>query len=284
MLRVLHHYAHALESRLFQLQEMSLLRAEGVRFERGFYLDVWKSPGRTEDWVNLARFLKPTETVFLVDVGANVGDFTAGFLSFYKEGKSVCFEPVGTTFEKLKKRFDGDVRVAMHRCALSDADGTGTIFLHEDNTLCTLSRYTDEVNAFYKTVTKPSEVTPCKRMDSFGFERNGAKLLVKIDVQGFEVEVIRGALNTLKMAEVVLLECSFANEYAGKEPSFAPICAMLKDCDLYPIIFQDFGRSLSNYAFERDVIFVKRELLEEIWFHKGGSGQAIAAPNESVGV
>ncbi len=271
MLRTLHHYAHALESRLFQLQELSLLRAEGVHFDKRFYRNLWKSPGQTEDWVNLARFLNPSEKVFLIDVGANVGNFTAEFLSLYKIGKSVCFEPVQATFEQLANRFSADVRVVTHRCALSDADGVGTIFLHADTTLCSLAQYTEEANAFYKTVTQPLETTPCKRLDSFVFDRSGAKLLVKIDVQGFEMEVIRGALNTLKMAEVVLLECSFANEYAEKEPSFAPICAMLRDCDLYPIVFQDFGRSLSNYAFERDVLFVKRELLDKIWFHRVGS-------------
>lgn len=272
MLRLFHHYAHALESRLFQLHELSLLRNQGVRFDHGFYRNVWASPGRTEDWVNLARFLKPSEKVLLIDVGANVGDFTGEFLSIYGQGKSVCFEPVQSTFDHLVKRYSGEERVELHRCALSDADGDGAIFLHADSTLCTLTQYTDQANTFYKTTTQPSESTPCRRLDSFLFDRRGAKLLVKIDVQGFETEVIRGALQTLQGADVVLLECSFANEYAGKEPSFAPSCAMLKNCDLYPVIFQDYGRSLSNYAFERDVIFVKRELLDKIWFR--GNGQA----------
>ena len=271
MLRMLHHYVHALESRLFQMQELSLLRADGVHFDRHFYRELLMSPGKTEDWVNLARFLNPSEKVFLIDIGANVGDFTAAFLSVYKEGKSVCFEPVEATFEQLTKRFRAETRVATNRCALSDADGVGTIFLHADNTLCTLTQYTEEANAFYKTSSEPSEKTPCRRLDGFAFDRGDARLFVKIDVQGFEIEVIRGALNTLKAAELVLIECSFADEYAEKEPSFAPICAMLRDCDLYPIVFQDFGRSLSNYAFERDVLFVKRELLGKIWFRKAVS-------------
>jgi FkbM family methyltransferase len=271
MLRMLHHYVHALESRLFQMQELSLLRADGVRFDRHFYRDLCMSPGKTEDWVNLARFLNPSEKVLLIDVGANIGDFTAAFLSLYKEGKSVCFEPVEATFEQLTRRFLADRRVATNRCALSDTDGVGTMFLHADNTLCTMAQYTEEANAFYNTASEPSEKIPCRRLDGFVFDPSGAKLFVKIDVQGFEIEVIRGALNTLKMAELVLIECSFANEYAEKEPSFAPICAMLRGCDLYPIVFQDFGRSLSNYAFERDVLFVKRELLDKIWFRKNGS-------------
>jgi FkbM family methyltransferase len=276
MLRMFHHYAHALETRFFQLHELRMLRRQGVRFDKRFYRDVLRSPGRTEDWVNLARFLRPSEKVLLIDIGANVGDFTAEFLEIYREGKSVCFEPVQSTFELLSQRLSPDDRVRLNRCALSDVDGTGVIFLHSDNTLCTLAEYTEEANTFYKTVTQPSEDTLCKRLDNFVFDKAGAKLLVKIDVQGFELEVIRGGVNTLKMADIVLLECSFANEYTGKEPSFAPSCAMLKDCGLYPVVFQDYGRSLSNYAFERDVIFVKRALLDRIWFRTSDTGDHVS--------
>jgi FkbM family methyltransferase len=242
------------------------MRREGIDFDKGFYRPVWRTPGWSEDWVNLARFLRLDEKVLLIDIGANVGDFTAEFLSLYKDSRSVCFEPVPATFDRLAKRFSADARVAMHPCALSDVDGRATIYIHEDNTLCTLGEYTEEANAFYQTATPRSEDIACARLDSFEFEQDGGKLLVKIDVQGFEGEVIRGGMDTIKLADAVLLECSFADEYAGKEPSFSSSCAKLKECGLYPIVFQDFGRALSNYAYERDVLFVKRALLDKIWF------------------
>ena len=226
MLRMLHHYAHAIETRLFQLYEISMLRAQGVSFDRDFYWKILQSPGQTEDWVNLARFLGPAEEVFLVDIGANVGDFTAAFLAQYKLGSSVCFEPVQSTFESLTRRFAGNKRVVTHRCALSDAEGEVTIHLHADNTLNTLTQFTEAANVFYQTETLPTESTPCKRLDSFALDKasdlDNAKLLVKIDVQGLETEVIRGGLSTLKKADVVLLECSFADEYQSKEPSVCP--------------------------------------------------------------
>jgi FkbM family methyltransferase len=262
-----HRYAHALEKRLFQLSEISTLGlgARALR-SRAFMRRVWQSPSDTEDWVNLARFLKPSENVLLLDVGANVGEFAAGFLAIYPHSRAICFEPVNKNLSQLKKRFAGNPRVDVHHCALADRNGKAEINVHDNGALCSFIPYTEEANDVYRSGAATSEGTECRSLDSFGIKESVAKLLVKIDVQGFEIEVLRGGMATLKSADAVLLECSFANEYQEREPSFAPACALLRDCDLYPIVFQDFGRRASNYAFERDVLFVKRSLLQNIWF------------------
>ena len=78
----LFHYAHALETRFFQLFELSILRREGIDLGPRFNKRIWKNPAQTEDWVNLARFLRPTETVLLLDVGANVGTSLQSSLQF----------------------------------------------------------------------------------------------------------------------------------------------------------------------------------------------------------
>lgn len=50
-----------------------------------------------------------------------------------------------------------------------------------------------------------------------------------------------------------------------KKPSFSAVTCRLEEAGLYPIIFQDFGRTISPYAFERDVIYVKRSLPNNIF-------------------
>jgi FkbM family methyltransferase len=255
----------------FSSLSFSFLRREGVDFGSHFGKRVWKNPAQTEDWVNLARFLRPSEAVFLLDIGANVGNFTSEFLAIYKNSRSVCFEPVRSTHAQLAERFAKDPRVETHRCAVSDFDGKAEMHLEEDSTLCSLAEYTEDANAAYRTETVRLEQIECRRLDSFPYRRGAELLFVKIDVQGFEIEAIRGAMQTLAGADAVQLECSFADEYKGKEPSFSLACALLRECNLYPIVFQDFGRLLSNYAFERDVLFVKRELLAKIWIRSQAS-------------
>jgi len=64
---------------------------------------------------------------------------------------------------------------------------------------------------------------------------------------------------------LALCELSFTTEYQDLDPSFSLATKLFHDSGLFPIIFQDYGRTLSPYSWERDVIFVKKELLNNIW-------------------
>ena len=102
-------------------------------------------------------------------------------------------------------------------------------------------------------------------MDNLNFDFNNQSVL-KVDVQGFEVEVLKGALNSLVKFDLIIIECSFVSEYLETEPSFSEIVKILRINNFFPLIFQNFSKSISNYAFERDVIFVKKNLLNKIFY------------------
>ena len=103
------------------------------------------------------------------------------------------------------------------------------------------------------------------KLDDLDFKFHNQSVL-KIDVQGFELEVLKGALNSLKIFDLIIIECSFVKEYIDSEPTFSDIVVLLKKINFYPIIFQHYGKTLSSHPFERDVIFVKKNLLNKIFF------------------
>ncbi len=263
------HYAHAIEGRLFQRLEWSLLRKAGVPVSDWVGREIWRRPGESEDWVNLARFIHPAEPVYLIDVGANVGDFTARAMQEYPNLRAACFEPAASNFEKLKKRFGNQSAVALHRVAASDEDTTATMFVGRSNTLFSLEKYGGEANNAYGIADgsdAETETIDCRRLDGFKLEPGERTVLLKVDVQGHEEKALDGALEVLPTVDVAIIECSFANEYEGIPPSFAGVTRRLAAAGLYPVIFQDYGREWSGYAFERDVIFVRERLLKNIWY------------------
>ncbi|MCX7121779.1 MAG: FkbM family methyltransferase [Gammaproteobacteria bacterium] len=115
------------------------------------------------------------------------------------------------------------------------------------------------------------ETVQCKTLDSFDIKKSSKKLCIKIDVEGHDIEVFEGASELLKHADVVIAEVNFINmnlDESGKrkKPSFSTLCTLCEKENLYPIILHTFGDQISNYAFRRDVIFVKEGLLDNVIF------------------
>jgi hypothetical protein len=92
--------------------------------------------------------------------------------------------------------------------------------------------------------------------------------IIKIDAQGHELEIIEGGLITISRASIVLLECSFAKQYKNKEHTFSRCAYLLNKIDFHPIIFQPrhAGNILSMHAIERNVIFVKKNFLQKVYY------------------
>jgi hypothetical protein len=102
----------------------------------------------------------------------------------------------------------------------------------------------------------------CKK---FSQQKN---FIIKIDAQGHELEIIEGGLITISRASIVLLECSFAKQYKNKEHTFSKCAHLLNKIDFHPIIFQPrhAGNIQSMHAIERNVIFVKKDLLQKVYY------------------
>ena len=116
------------------------------------------------------------------------------------------------------------------------------------------------------------ETVDCRTLSSIVTLPSNATVIVKIDVQGHEVPVVEGSRDWFRDVDAVLCEVSFCEEYDGLAPSFVRVAAALACQDLYPIGFQSYGQTASNYAFERDVLFVKKSRLDRILFDQSLTG------------
>lgn len=266
MWKIIRHYAHAIAQRAELFHETLWLEKREIRLPRGIGRRIWTSPTGVSPYIRLLRFLHPDESLFLIDVGGNTGYWCETFLEFFPKTTVAAFEPVTEAFLQYKKRFLGNPAVRVFQSALSDRQGEAPIHVGESLGRSSLLEYSGAVQKAFRIGFSGTETVPLNTLDSFRLLPNKAsKTFLKIDVQGHEFEVLKGSKSSLPGIDAVFVECSFAQEYKEAPPSFAPIVELLVGFDLYPIVFGEHDHRLSLYGWERDVLFVKRPLLDKIW-------------------
>ena len=139
--------------------------------------------------------LKPDDVV--VDVGANIGYYTILAASrICENGKIFAFEPVSSTFFRLKRNVQGIPSVEPCQMACGDEDGFIEIYVSDfrlngqSGSSRILSPLHDNPNI--------KEKVPLIRLDTFFKGRGDLKIdLIKIDTEGYELKVIKGMENII---------------------------------------------------------------------------------------
>lgn len=256
------HYTHAVESRMMLLRELSRARSRNLAVPGWLIRDVLRNPGIAEDLVHLLRFFRPEDRLRLVDVGANTGYWADEFLRLFPDTCVTAIEPIPGTAARLRERFSGDARVTVVNAAVTPQPSPIEMTEARESTLSSLHAYAD-------SLTNPDAEgnriqVNGMRLDDLDIPNDGRTLFLKLDTQGHEVPALTTGKSFLQRVNVAIVEVSFVEEYAGVPPSFGRCVALFAEADLHPVIFQDFGRNLSPYAYERDVIFARSELLKNI--------------------
>jgi FkbM family methyltransferase len=183
-----------------------------------------------------------------IDVGCHKGEMLDVILSLAPQGEHFAFEPIPVLFQQLELRYKG--KATIYPYALSDTNGTSTFQFVKN-----APAYSGIQKRKYNTATPDIEQinVELKTLDSI--LPSGIKIdLVKIDVEGGEYGVLKGALQLLKKWKpVVIFESGLgASDYYGTKPAelyiFLTVEAGLAVSTLKSFIKQ--GPVLSQKEFE----------------------------------
>lgn len=166
----------------------------------------------------------------VLDLGANIGQFAIASANLFGGStRIISFEPEPNTANILRKNVEG-LPVEVMELALGSAPGESIFFVNADSQVSSLlplgeTRLTD----FPESVIKHEIKVSIESLDNlFASNDLTSPILLKIDVQGFESEVIAGATHFLNKVRWIVMEVSFTDLYKG-EVDFISILNLLSD-------------------------------------------------------
>ena len=169
-----------------------------------------------------ARLGNPT----CLDVGANVGDFTTCTLKL-GAAAVVAFEPVPTTFAALSKAVDGDRRATLVQSAVGAATGQVDIFVPEDSVDSVLASLDPALvpGGDHRGIKAIS--VPLTSLDACEFTKGRRFDILKIDVEGFELEVLRGAQHMLESNPPKVVQFEFNSHHAHRHQTLRDFASLM---------------------------------------------------------
>jgi FkbM family methyltransferase len=151
----------------------------------------------------------------IVDVGAHRGAWTDGVLSVLHPEQAFCFEPSPAEAAALRGRFATLPSVTVVECALGKSASAGALHVFATADLNSLYEPGPELTRAVPGATAMATVdVRIARLDDELPEGLVVDLL-KIDVQGYEVEVLMGAMGVLDRTRCVIVEAPFVEQYRG---------------------------------------------------------------------
>lgn len=184
------------------------------RIELGVMLALGKGWGASTvtQEVEAAKSLLTSDikqNLVAMDIGAHVGDWTAALVSSVSDAVVYCFEPSSTAFAVLTQRFSGHERVRVIKSAVGDKSGVAQLWFNEPGSyLASLSRR--RLDHFDIDFFQYEEV-PVITLNSFLVDNSVAPHLLKIDVEGHELAVLKGSTKMMQSVEVVQFEFGGTN-------------------------------------------------------------------------
>lgn len=192
----------------------------------------------------------------VIDVGAAMGLFTRTCHAVFPQAGYLLIEPLEEYLPSLTK-LAGDIPQTRFELAAAAACGDSTtLHVHPDLLGSSLYHETEEDSDVNGT---PRQV-PTIRLDQWVAKQGGASpYLIKIDVQGAELDVLDGGQAILADTEVVILEVSLFH-FFRHGPIFYDVLAYMKARGFVPYDFLGHQYRLIDDALSQiDVVFVKED-------------------------
>lgn len=215
-----------------------------------------------EDWRILERVGQTTTPHVVLDVGAHHGWFAHCWLNWCRSGVVHAFEPTPASFQRIQELYGADPRIRPVQVGVGAEPGRLKLQVHAEASVCNSFLPVKE-ETWSRIDYRHGAVSECEvdviTLDDYcagaGID---AIRLIKIDVQGFERQVLEGARHTLARTDFVLVEAGILKLYEGAS-TFAEIAEWMSAHGFHLYDLRAWHRG-NHVLVETDLLFRRDDL------------------------
>ena len=166
----------------------------------------------------------------IIDVGANIGQFAREMRVKFPAAHIISFEPLPEPFAELDAWAGADGNATAVNVGLGESEGVLPFYLHVGHSASSslLPTHTEGVALFPQMGRSELTEVPVRRLDDALAALGrpiGASTLLKLDVQGYEERVLRGAKQTLRQVGALIVEVNVGPMFEG-QAEFLALCQL----------------------------------------------------------
>jgi FkbM family methyltransferase len=205
------------------------------------------------------RWLQERRIATVFDVGANVGQFAEMMRAVFPRATIHAFEPLASCHNILTRKMSSLQPMHIYPVALGRVDGVSTMYHNDFSASSSLlpmtGRHREAFPHTGHTIEEQVTVRPLDAvMSGVAYE---SPVLMKVDVQGFELDVLAGASTTLQRVDVLIVETSMVELYE-KQPLFHEVYDFLRARGfVFAGSFDQIVDPSSGAVLQADAIFLK---------------------------
>lgn len=196
----------------------------------------------------------------VVDIGANRGQFALVARYCFPDARIISFEPLFVPAKLYQRVFEGDQNVSLYHAAIGPDTGRATMHISKRDDSSSLLPITERQNSLFPGTFEEaiSEIKIGPLKEFVRSDEITAPALLKVDVQGYELEALKGSEELLEKFDYIYAECSFVELYKGQAMASEVIGY------LYERGFGLEGAYNSSYdpngkAIQADLLFMRRK-------------------------
>ena len=153
----------------------------------------------------------------VIDIGANKGQFSFLILNSYENIPVIAYEPLSSTIRPLTKLKNKYKNFYFYKFIISNIAKPRKIIITKSSDNSSLLPPSEDQISLSKNKSLPMdyEIVESIKLDSVPINKK-KNILLKIDVQGLELEVLKSGANNIKNIKYIIIECSHYELYEGQ--------------------------------------------------------------------